>query len=119
RVDRRAGGARALSAWRGAPMRLDVDGDGRDEVLAKVDGSLAVVDPTMDWGVLAPDGGGGLPLLALGGGGVEGAPARPATVGWFDAHRDVAGAVSIATIERGSVGRLHVDTVSTLFGDAT
>jgi hypothetical protein len=96
-ITKRAAAGPDSPSWIGSPLRVDVDGDGRDEVLARADGQLAVLDPTRAWGSLVIGRPGALPLLATD----ADVGSDAARVAWLDAERTGSvGTISTAVIER-------------------
>jgi hypothetical protein len=99
-------------SWIGSPLRVDVDGDGRDEVLARADGQLSVLDPLDSWLPTAIGVPNSMPLLATGP-----TPEREmgARVAWLEANPSgTTGTISTTIVQRGFDGALEAGSRSDL-----
>ena len=98
-----------------APLRLDVDGDGRHEALAMEGGLQAILDPERSWAVTYVDDEPTLPLIAATTGPEGAHETRLAWLGWnplggFDT-------LGSGTVRRGSDGQLAIEDETTLASD--
>ncbi|HYH93609.1 MAG TPA: hypothetical protein VD763_10650 [Candidatus Saccharimonadales bacterium] len=85
-----------------APLRVDVDGDGRHEAIAPSGTELLALDPLSGWAATGLGGETVLPLLAI-----DGTPDRPARIGWLGSD-GLGRLVATAALQRSTDGQLLV-----------
>ena len=118
-VERASGGQAKAPPWVGAPVRLDVDGDGRDEALVNDGDALVALDPVRGWTSLSIGTADGLPLAAFDAFlSPDVSDGRP-RVAWLEPGDGVAGGrLATGRLVRDAQGEVAIDAVGNL-GDGT
>jgi hypothetical protein len=96
-----------LPVWFASPSRLDIDGDGRAELLARLDRGLSIIDPSDGWSRLRIATPAALPLgmLRVRATPDESLPSRT-RVAWLEPSIDGRGSIGVEDVRRELDGSL-------------
>ena len=111
--DRPAAAEGLVPTTAGPPVRLDVDGDGRHELLAHVPFGLAVVDPSGVGPVVRVGSVGAFPLGALPVAATDGSGGVGTRVAWMEPSFERRGAVGAVVVQRAADGSLDATGLPT------